>query len=847
MCRNLSKYAAGVMALALLSWTMAASAQLPIAPSSQFDITGVVQAATLKLPAPYIGGNAVASPFLGGTLTVNGQLVIVPANTVVQFPANNSTWAEMFLHAPAPYGLASGPKPLLADQSGMALSDIPRPKVTWEVNVVGNRVIDGLNDHYVAGLITFSQEGLNAGQGYINYIDYANGEMWVGGTMGIPGGPWIPGFGARIRINDPFSVYSNGKYVSPDPRFTVDTANPTIRSVTGYPMGLSSIDPSSNGGVGDPLRPEKNRPQTNTYVVPDSFAPDNMTVLPGNGASFTTNTYFMMPDPLYVPDQSLGLPANFTANCPDSRLQAPFEVGDFVDYMGTLVDDTGTLPLVATNVPTTYIAAHTVIDNCAIYTAAGTNPAYVGIDVSILGTGGLLVPGLVEAATRTRFEGFATDPSRIIYLFARDLNPNYNPSDSNSLASIDRDWGSIDCDQGPPTGVAMGRWRFRAPKVELAPAGTGVLTMPSSGTFGAPTREVRAVLASAYDVPSRTFLNPAWQFDTNPLSPTCGQPLTYCHGIIAGQYVSPIAEYLFPEQTPGASVPENNFEAFQWLVQGGQVANDNKSVMTSLYPWPGVALTPPPAPGPITVSAGFNQTVQQNASVTLNGYAYDITGNAYALAWTPVGTAPAVVSGTETLPGISSPANYLGATTTAPKTGAYQYRLDVLDNNAKILTNAAGQPYSAFVTINVVPVKSGVPGITKVAQKFIDRRLSITASDARVLDTFTAAQYAKLKPPVLLTATTSGSVDSNGFPTDVQVPLVFSPASTDPITKVVTPAGFLGDIVSNGMNATSITVTNDIGSTKLDRPAGIDIAAMLAANPQVLKLVVGVWTVILLP
>ncbi len=47
-----------------------------------------------------------------------------------------------------------------------------------EFHVVGNVV----NGQYIAGLIFVSQQSLNAGQGVISCIDYATGEMQIGGA-----------------------------------------------------------------------------------------------------------------------------------------------------------------------------------------------------------------------------------------------------------------------------------------------------------------------------------------------------------------------------------------------------------------------------------------------------------------------------------------------------------------------------------------------------------------------------------------------------------------------------------------------------------------------------------------
>ena len=145
-----------VLLAAMVGWAAVASAQLPVPGSSAFDITGFLQSATLD--------GAGSGALQGGHITVNGHVVTVPANTIVILPANALTYAELFSKAPAPYTGMS---------TGMALSDVPTPLTTYEWNVVGNRVADA----YIAGLIYVSQQGLNQGAGFINFIDYNLGEI----------------------------------------------------------------------------------------------------------------------------------------------------------------------------------------------------------------------------------------------------------------------------------------------------------------------------------------------------------------------------------------------------------------------------------------------------------------------------------------------------------------------------------------------------------------------------------------------------------------------------------------------------------------------------------------------
>src|SRR5689334_21928133 len=131
---NTSLRFATVLLFSLLAMASVAVAQLPVPASSQFDITGFLQEATVTN-----AGDAHS----GGTLRVNGHTVTVPRETIVILPANALTWQELFAKAPAPYtGVATG----------MALADVPAPLTTYEVHVVGNRV----GDTYIAGLVNIS-------------------------------------------------------------------------------------------------------------------------------------------------------------------------------------------------------------------------------------------------------------------------------------------------------------------------------------------------------------------------------------------------------------------------------------------------------------------------------------------------------------------------------------------------------------------------------------------------------------------------------------------------------------------------------------------------------------------
>src|SRR6476646_4550875 len=230
-----------------------ATAQLPVPPSSQFDITGFIQSATLGGP----GAGPGVGAHMGGVITVNGHVITVPSETIVILPASALTWQELFALAPAPYTGAA---------TGMALADVPAPMTTYEAQVIGNRVIGGAGgaDVYIAGLIYISQHALNTGSGFINCIIYTTGELRVGGLIGNCA------TGARVQLNDPTITtagdvalgtgrYSRGQ--TPDARFQADQDNPTIASQTGFPMCVPRVlaDPNVAGNPDDARCPVTQR------------------------------------------------------------------------------------------------------------------------------------------------------------------------------------------------------------------------------------------------------------------------------------------------------------------------------------------------------------------------------------------------------------------------------------------------------------------------------------------------------------------------------------------------------------------------------------------------------------
>jgi hypothetical protein len=246
---------------------------------------GFIQEATVDTPnIPGAQIAACANPaegLAGGTLTLNGIRMIVPCNTILQFPAGSLAWAQVFdpkVSGPIGTTLADPPAHLTSE-TGLALADTSAPFPSIEVHVQGN-VLAGANgeQRYVVGLIVpISQQSLNASSGFISFIDYTTGSFRVGGIQNDsncdsaqPGGGALCS-GALVQVNDP--VLPNGRYGlahSPDPRFTSDTNNPTIHAATGFPVCIPRVAPPAS----DTLCPLENRPLNgDPRFATDAFLP----------------------------------------------------------------------------------------------------------------------------------------------------------------------------------------------------------------------------------------------------------------------------------------------------------------------------------------------------------------------------------------------------------------------------------------------------------------------------------------------------------------------------------------------------------------------------------------------
>lgn len=788
--------AVGVLLLMVFAMASTAFAQLPVPASSQFDISGFIQNATLGPGTSgfFVGPGTGAHQ--GGTITVNGHVVIVPSETIVLLPANALTWAELFSQAPAPYG---------PTQTGLALNDIPTPMTTYEAHVIGNRVLGGPGgpDVYIAGLIWISQHALNSGQGLINFIDYDKGEMRIGGIMGdancvfgtpgpAAGGPTCSG--ARVRINDPVvGVTGTGRYsrgLTPDRRFTVDQDNPTIAAATGYPMCLPRVAPPAI----DPACPLTNRPNVPAVAPPVPLPPGgvcSVTAQPPAGFPCTSFT--------------MNAPGGFPGSPLDPTVQAPFMIGDFIiSFAGTLVNDSAA-PTAGpwTSPANTYISAHTISNNVSIYTVAGTNPAYVTVETTLIGTGGLVVIGANEATVRSRFEGFTSDvdcgtagceavggtfPSqRLINLYGIDVSP-FDGSTS------DRYFGVIGVDPGPPNGAQKGRWRFRPPclafgSVPARPDRDCV--MNQSDTFLPPPREIRAVIGASQDGAKQAAF-------TAPIS---GTSPTAANGIVYGQYHAPIGEYIFPEALVGrAPIPENNFNTMPFLAQGGYTSSAG-TLVGVLNPWPS-NVTPPPICIPTSPSAGGPYAVPSGGSITLTGASggtppitYSWTVSAGSLSdptiLNPVFTAP-VTPVPLTVTATLTATNCAGANSAAATISVSAASAPFINPiaNQSVASGASG---SFNVTASDPNVPPATPLTWTVSQTGASALLNLVITptgDTTATVSYTAPAGVTVNTPITVTVTATNTISiSASISTTVTITPAILPPVVNPVANITIPVG----------------------------------------------------------
>ncbi len=342
---------------------------------------------------------ALAPPGEGAaTMTVRGIPVILPKHLLVTLPGQYLTPQDLFR------GPQGGPPQA---SSGLALADAPPPRVAFEAELQGN-IVGG---RYIAGVARISQGALHVGNGFIQHIDPATGELRIGPLGGTDG--------ARVRLNDPEGIYghANGagaKAALPlDQRFSLDPENSPVHARTGFPVCV----PRSGA---DPKCPAGNRP-----------------------ASDAVRRYTCGPvraEPL----------APAVPGC-DPRRPAPLREGDHVAYVGMLAAAPG---------GGFAVAAHGLEAELGIYTSPGAEPVYLYIEEALMGTLGEEFPALTqEETTRVRVVGFTTDPTRPVEVRLIDSGRNDTGTSLTGPAGLT-----------PSNGPQFGRFRNTWPAKDNARA-----------------------------------------------------------------------------------------------------------------------------------------------------------------------------------------------------------------------------------------------------------------------------------------------------------------------------------------------------------------------------------------
>jgi hypothetical protein len=488
---------------------------------NQFDVTGYIQDMTVN--STNVSCPDVTDPSrFGGTVMLNGATLTVPCNMIIQMPANTMTWAE-FVNPPA-----------YQPQLPVTLKQSASP--VFELRAVGN-IVAG---QHVAGLMFASQQSANTGGGYIKSIDYSTGNLIVDGGKDVTG---KPNSDVVIQINDPEGRF--GRAQSPDPRLSVDGENPTIHSGTGYPMCVPRSDPSLSGGD-DPLCPQQNRPKPVTNHC-RNFTDAGVIPLPAAGelsaplAGQTYCTQYVMPAPPTGTNKTTG---------PDSRQQVPFEVADYINWSGTLVQ-TGS---------GSYISAHTIEANVGVFTQPGSVPTYLAIGDFGVGTADPLAAAASGVAQETQdrifLEAETTDVNHRVDIYLQDVDPTtgkltnrwvtpFAMTGDNFSATNPSGGGILTQFTGPQESRA----RLRATK-----APTGLLSNPS--------RTLR--VASRSQCPDPTKVN-----FVGPNGKTCLESTQAANGLFTGQYTAPVFEFIFPEGVHvGDTIVPNDFWHLGFLRYG---------------------------------------------------------------------------------------------------------------------------------------------------------------------------------------------------------------------------------------------------------------------------------------
>ena len=230
--------------------------------------------------------------------------------------------------------------------------------------------------------------------------------------------------------------------------------------------------------------------------------------------------------------------------------------------------------------------------------------------------------------------------------------------------------------------------------------------------------------------------------------------------------------------TPHAN--ENGTDTFTFKVNDGTTDSNTATVTVTITP-----VNDPPE-----VNAGSNQTVNENATVTLTGSGSDLDGSISSYAWTQVSGTTVTLSGADT----ATP------TFTAPLSGtaeALTFRLLITDNNGATQSQDVTvtiDPVGRVLSVEDVTATEGNSGDTTHADFTVSLNLAVLAEQTITVDYATSD---------------SGSAAAGTDYTATSGTLTFAAGESSKILSVPV----LGDTMDEADEAFTLTLSNPIRAT----------------------------------
>jgi cytochrome c peroxidase len=503
-----------------------------------FEAIGFIQEATVSdTSCP-----GIARRQRGGTALINGMRIVIPCNTIVQMPAATFTWAELFPAGQGGVG-ADGVSLVLPNATDAAPVQGKFLLPSTEMRVVGNTV----GAQHIAGLVFISQQSLNTGTGFITGFDYENGVILLGAKAGA-----LPT--SRLQLNDEKGRFSKGQ--SPDPRFNVDDANPTIRAQTGYPMCIPRVAPDAAQKIDDPLCPKRNRPLVGSKFGCRKFIQAQVRFRLGFDLAIPR------PGQVYCSSFVMGDPNAAKADEPTSFQQAPFQIGDYITYSGTLLKGDRLGPDGSDT-----ISVHTIIANVGIYTQPGTLPVYLAMDEFRIGTFDqqLVANGVVqEAKDRLILNAVVTDVTSIVDIYLVDVGSDGKETQRwVTPGAMTFEVGAPDAQKRLITGGITTQLTGAVPgRVRLA-AGRA-----PNGLLDSPTRYMRIVARSLCDPGNINGMAAPLRGAATARMPCLDRAIA-ANELRTGHYLAPVTNFIFPENVNTGDRPVPfNFWSLGFLANG---------------------------------------------------------------------------------------------------------------------------------------------------------------------------------------------------------------------------------------------------------------------------------------